>query len=480
MTVADPLLTLTLVEAARGLREGDFTAERYAAALLAQCDSHRGLNAFISLEPDLVRRRARAADIHRRAGRSLGSLHGLPIAVKDNIHARHLPASAGNRALIGFRPANDAAVLKRLGAAGAIVLGKTNLHELSMGWTGNNAGFGAVRNPYDRRRIAGGSSSGTAAAVAARLAPAGLGTDTNGSLRIPAALCGIATLRPSMGRYPSAGIVPLSHTLDVPGPMARTAGDLVLLDGAMTGRGPVKRAASLRGIRIGLARDDHFESLQPEVAIVIEAALRRLADAGAAIVDIGPLGLGDDTTRIAPAVINYEAARSLPSHLSAFATGCSLGDLAAAAGPDVRAIIDERLSSTGGQRISRHRYDEALTLRRRVQDGLRRCFEEHRLSVLAYPTTTVCAPAICRRFVSPAPDVVTAAGTVGARQAFGRNIAAATCAAFPSLVLPAGRSPLGLPVGLEFAAAASCDEALLGLGCALEAALGAIEPPAMD
>src|SRR4029077_11214079 len=170
--------------------------------------------------------------------------------------------------------------------AGAIMLGKTNMHELAFGITSNNAAFGAVRTPYDTQRFAGGSSGGTGAAIAARLAPAGLGTDTGGSVRIPAALNGIVGLRPSLGRYNQEGITPIAHTRDTAGPMARAVCDLVLLDQIVTGdRSPVP-AASLNTIRLGVARGAFYQDLDDEVAQCMENTLTVLRTAGCQIVEV--------------------------------------------------------------------------------------------------------------------------------------------------------------------------------------------------
>ena len=184
----------------------------------------------------------------------MGALHGLPILIKANIATANVPTSAGTPALRDYRPASDAPVVARLFSAGAILLGKTNMHELAYGITSNNGAFGAVHNPYNPALIPGGSSGGNGAAIAARMCPAGLGTDTGGSVRIPAALCGIVGLRPTVGRYSGAGIVPLSRTMDTAGPMARSVEDLVLLDSVITGQNAPVQPAALRGLRLGAAR----------------------------------------------------------------------------------------------------------------------------------------------------------------------------------------------------------------------------------
>ena len=184
---ADPARALTNLSAAaavKAMREGDLKSEDYAAACLAQSERWKALNAFRTLHAATVLEAARAADKKRAMGGSLGALHGLPMAVKDSINTRELPTSNGTPALRDFRPKQDAEVLRPLFSAGAILMGKTNLHELSCGWTSNNQAFGAVLNPYDLRRTPGGSSGGSAAAVAAHVIPVAIGEDTYGSIRV--------------------------------------------------------------------------------------------------------------------------------------------------------------------------------------------------------------------------------------------------------------------------------------------------------
>ena len=226
------LSELTAREVVERLRRGDLSAETYARHVLDQCEAHKDLNAFISLDADQVLSAARQADLLRREGRALGRLHGLPVPVKDSINTRNLPTTSGTEALRNFRPKEDAPLITALTGQGALLLAKTNLMEMSLGWTSNNKAFGAVHNPYDRSRIPGGSSGGSAAAVAARLVPLAVGEDTLGSIRVPAALCGVCGLRPSVGRYPSDGVMPITPRWDAPGPMARNVGDLILFDAA--------------------------------------------------------------------------------------------------------------------------------------------------------------------------------------------------------------------------------------------------------
>lgn len=190
------------------MKAGDITAEAYAAALLARAESLNFLNTLISRDGDQVRKAARSADLLRATGAELGTLRGLPLLLKDNINTVALPTTAGTPGLRNNRPRHDAPVAAALFRAGGILFGKANMHELALGVTSNNSAFGAVRNPYDPSKIPGGIGGGNASAVAARIVPAGLGTDTGGSVRIPAALCGIAGFRPTTGRYPGHDTMP--------------------------------------------------------------------------------------------------------------------------------------------------------------------------------------------------------------------------------------------------------------------------------
>ena len=224
--------------------------------------------------------------------------------VKDSINTLEYPTTGGTPALRHFHPAKDAPVIASLRDAGALVLGKTNLHELSFGYTSNNQAYGAVRNPYDLSRIAGGSSGGTAAAVAARLAPLGISEDTEGSIRVPAAFCGIAGFRPTTGRYPTHGCMPISPLFDQVGPHARNVADLVLFDSVAANDWQKVQPASLQGMRLGVVRDYWFTELDPEVRRLTELAEQDpdqlLADLGRLLnAELASLTARDDGARLA-------------------------------------------------------------------------------------------------------------------------------------------------------------------------------------
>ena len=479
--MSQPLITggelaaLTLADASRALREGEVTAEAYATALLAGHAANRHLNAFISIDPALVLEMARAADLKRATGATLGPLHGVPLAIKDSINTRALPTSAGTRALKGFRPGRDAAVADRLFRAGAILLGKTNLDELSFGWTSHNVTFGATRNPYDPSRIPGGSSGGTACAIAARIAPAGLGADTVGSVRVPAALCGIVGFRPTPGRYPADGIVPIAPTLDTAGPMARSVSDIVLLDRLISGRPLPVAGGSLKNVRLGLS-PMHGADLDESVERRFAQALTRLREAGATIVEAELPELSSRVDMVIAAIRSHEAGPSLSAYLAAHDAPITLPSLIEAAGPAIKGRLQSfvRAHSAGGAAA----YDHVMSkLRPALQSAVRDHFRKHRIAAMVFPTVRMTAPLVTHDVFSPAPEVELRGHKVLPQLAFARNISLASAAGLPALALPAGLGPDGLPVGLELDGPIGEDDDLLRLGLAVEAALGRLPPP---
>lgn len=457
-----PLTDLSLVEAARAIRRGEVTSLAYAEALLERCRAEAELNAFITLEAERVLARARDADRRRSRNLPLGPLHGVPIAVKDNINTAELPTSGGTAALRGHQTQGDATVVARLRRAGAIVLGKTGLHELSMGWTGDNPHFGPVRNPHAADRIAGGSSSGSAAAVAARMTPAALGTDTNGSIRIPAFFCGIVGYRPSIGRYPRGGVMPLAPTLDTVGLMARSAFDVALLDEVLAGPSAVAcEQRPQRRLRIGIAPGYDLALLDEEVGRIFAEAIDRLSAFGIEIVTADIPGLHDLTRGTAATIIASEAPAALQAYLATCAPSVSMAALAAQLGPDIK------LSSARGEN-----YLAAVQCRTRLQEIYRRHFNALRLDALMHPVALMPAPRHGDRRVSPAPDVRINGELTPAGIAYGRNVAPVTLAGGAALVLPAGMTRDRLPVGVSLDAPSGQDAELLQLGITLHPVLG--------
>jgi indoleacetamide hydrolase len=466
------LLDRTAVEAVAGISHGEFSAEEYASALLARCAATRSLNAFITLEPDTVLEAARDCDRKRRAGVRPGGLFGLPIPIKDSISTHEYPTSAGTPALRHFRPQRDAVIVKALREAGALVLGKTNLHELSYGWTSNNAAFGAVRNPYDPTRIAGGSSGGSAAAVAARMAPLGVGEDTNGSIRIPAALSGVCGLRPTTGRYTSDGCVPLTPVFDQVGPFARTIADLGLLDSVLTNDWQPIVAQNLKGIRLGVIRGYYYRDLDPEVERLMDAALKRMQEEGVELIELEFPELAQVHTEITYPAIAHDAPGAIGKYLREYHAGLTFDQLIDQASADIREGF-RAVQPGGSDFVTDAEY--ASVVQQRIP-ALRRQFHERfaraGVSALVFPVT--CVPALP---IAPESNVTIGDRKVSLFTALARNITPTAAAGLPGLVVPAGLTHSGLPVGIELDAPGGSDRTLLALGMTVAGVLGAPLPP---
>ena len=469
---ATDYLNLSATDAARLIREGKISSQELVTALLNQIDAGSDLHAFILVERDSALRAAEDADRRRAQGMRLGPLHGVPIVIKDNIHLAGRPNTAGTPALRGFVPKDTAPVAQALIDAGAIVLGKTNMHELALGITSNNAAFGAVVTPYDKGRFAGGSSGGTAAAIAARMVPAGLGTDTGGSVRIPAALNGIAGLRPTVGRYSQQGITPLSHTRDTAGPMARTVRDLVLLDQVITGdRQPIPMAG-LSGVRLGVVRIPFCQNIDGEVARILERSLEKLRAAGVQLVDVELPDLADLYAKAGPPMAAYEVNADLAVYLAKYQTGLTVRAVVdQVASPDVKRLFETVV--LGDKAISDAVYREAVeTHLPRLRQLYADIFAEQRFDALIFPTTPLPAQPLEQSI-----ETTLNGKTVSTFFTFLANTRPSAFVHLPGLALPMGMTADGLPVGIELDGPVGTDRRLLSVGLALETVLGPVPAP---
>lgn len=290
--------SLTAVELARAVKARELTAVAVWEAFEARIRRFNpALNAFLHVNPQAAAEAA-AIDARVAAGEDPGPLSGVPVAVKDNIVTCGMPTTCASRILEGWVSPYDATVVKKLRAAGAVIAGKTNLDEFAMGGSNENSAFGPVRNPWDLRQVPGGSSGGSAAAVAARLVPLALGSDTGGSVRQPASFCHLHGLKPTYGRVSRHGLVAFASSLDQIGPLARTADDAALLFSVLNGHDP-HDATSLRPealpaapapegrpLRVGVVREFFAEGLDPRVREVVDAALAKWRASGATLVDV--------------------------------------------------------------------------------------------------------------------------------------------------------------------------------------------------
>lgn len=474
---AVPLTDLTIHEASAALRDGTLTSTALVEACLSRIEELKHLNAFVTVDARGALAAAAQADLDRAAGKPLKPLAGIPIVVKDNIHAAGMPCTGGSPALADFVPEHDAPALQKLRDAGAIVLGKTNLHEFAFGATGynpsfNTAGTVGMRNAYDSERIAGGSSSGSATAVGARMSVAALGTDTGGSMRIPCALNGCASLRPSSGRYPREGTIPISTSRDTVGPMARCMSDVALLDALVTGEHALPPVA-LAELRLGVPAEFWF-NLDEETQACAEAALARLGAHGVTLVDIPDAGLFDLNQPIGLPVVLHEARVGMQAYLREQGPGISIEALVEKMNsPDVKAIYEQwvlpaKMPTPQGLVDVEPLYEAAeKTGRAALKQRYQLLYETFAIDALVFPTTTIVAPL--------------ARPEVNEPQTFDRlirNTEPAASAGLACIQLPVGLGrDSGLPVGLELDAPAGSDRRLLAIGIALESVLGRIPAP---
>ncbi|HNV02170.1 MAG TPA: amidase [Vicinamibacterales bacterium] len=445
-----PLHVRTIEELAPLVAARRVSSEELTRACLAEIDARdASLRAFITVTADTALAEARRCDEEAAGGFVRGPLHGMPVSLKDVIDQRGVPTTAASRVRDGHVARQDAPAAARLRAAGAVLIGKTNLHEFAFGTTSDETAYGAVRNPYDPARSPGGSSGGSAVAVVTGMSVASIGTDTGGSIRIPASACGVVGLKPAHGDVPTAGVVPLSWSLDHVGPLARSVADawllyLVLRGDAALARWPLPSRRSIKGLRLGVPRAYFHDVLDDEVRQRFAASLARLRHAGALSADVAlpraPLG---------------PAAYALLSLAEAAAYhAASLGSEPGRYTPKVRLRIEcgRYVLAEDYVRASRARD----VLRRDVDAALAGC------DALALPTLPIPAPPIGAETVEigGAPRPV--------RQMMLRLTQLFNLTGHPAISLPAGRTSAGLPCGFQLVGRPGDTEGLLAIASACE------------
>src|ERR1700754_1154571 len=465
------------VDIVAAVRTKKTTATAVVKAAIERAEQLKDLNAFIFLNKDGAL--AAAAEIDE--GGKSGPLAGLPIVIKDNINSSDMPTSGGTPALHNAQPGSNAPSFQALFMAGAVIIGNTNLHELAFGITSTNLSSfaGPVKNPYDKTRIPGGSSGGTAAAIAAGIVTCGLGTDTGGSTRIPAALTGIVGLRPSVGNggaqrlYNDANkVVPISHTRDTVGPMGRTVADVALLDSVITGT-PLAQAEPLRGKRFGVPAG-FWAGLDRDVENVMKAARQKLEGAGAVFVETDIAGLFEQNAKVSFPVALHEPIDDFTAYLKASEIkDITLADIVAKiASPDVKGAFGAITADAFGAA-----YQDAITVQRpALQKMYADYFRDNNLDGVLFPTTIAPAPLIDP--VKGSGDMsVNGGAPVPTFDTMIRNTDPGSNAGIPGLSLFAGMTPGGLPVGLEIDGPVGSDTRLLGMGMSIEAILGTAPRP---
>jgi aspartyl-tRNA(Asn)/glutamyl-tRNA(Gln) amidotransferase subunit A len=410
-------------------------------------DDNRRLNAFILVTADQARADARRADAELASGHDRGPLHGVPISVKDLIDVAGTPTTAASRVRDGHRAARDAEVIAHLRRAGAVIVGKTNLHEFAFGTTTEESAFGAAANPRDVTRSPGGSSGGSAISVVAGMALASIGTDTGGSVRIPAAACGCAGLKPTFGEVSVDGVVPLSGTCDHVGPLTRSAADASLVYRVCAGAlSPIEitRTSSLSGVRVGVLRDYFCDPLDDGVRAQFEASLDRLRTKGAQIDDDVAIRHAPEIAAVYLTIVFSDAAAYHASTLESMPDRYT---------PPVRTRLEV------GRYILAEDFSRALrgraVLRREVDDAL------VGRDALVLPTLPIPAP------VMGAQTVDVGSHKEPTRSVMLRNTQLFNMTGHPAISLPCGVTPSGMPCGLQLVGRRRETAALvqLAIGC---------------
>lgn len=452
----------SLSTALQQLKEGTTTSNDLVERSLKQIAELKSLNAFITVNTEGAKQTAVDLDEMRTNGDALGPLAGVPMSVKDNIHVAGLPNTAGTAALRNFAPTEDADVIGRLKTAGAVIVGKNNMHELAYGITSDNYTFGAVGNAYHPSYIAGGSSGGTAVAIASGMVSAGLGTDTGGSTRIPASLNGIAGFRPTTGRYPSGGLTRISQTRDTAGPMAKTVADIVILDSVLSGEPVEQPAISLSGLRLGVPRSYFYSDLESTVAARADTVLQMLQDAGVILIEADIPDLAELNEKIGFPLVIFETKQLLEDYAKENIPGGSLQSIIEqVTSPDVIAVME----GVVGGAIPESVYRDALDVfRPQLQQAYSTYFAAHNVDAVIFPTLPLTA-----RPIEGSLETVEFNGTQEPTfPTYIRNTDPASNAGIPALTIPAGLSTQGFPIGMEIDGPQGNDQRLLAIGVAIE------------
>jgi aspartyl-tRNA(Asn)/glutamyl-tRNA(Gln) amidotransferase subunit A len=451
-------MPVTIREAADALRARQFSSVELTTAALGRIGRlNATLRTFITVTAEAALKKAAQADAELAGGRDRGPLHGIPIAVKDLFFTRGVRTTAGSLLYRDFVPDHDAAVVERLERAGAVMMGKLNMHELAYGVTSENPHFGAVRNPWNVEHSPGGSSGGSGAAVAAGMVYAAMGSDTGGSIRIPASFCGTVGLKPTYGRVSRYGAFPLAWSLDHMGPLARSVRDAAMVFDAIAGHDRRDAASSrhpqvetvpevgcsIRGVRIGFAENFFFERLDVDVESSVRGAFARAESLGAVLV---PVRLPDmeAVTAVGRVILLCEASAMMEPQLH------KRGQF----GADVLALLDQ------GRLLAATDYIQAQRLRKKMQREFAAVWRE--VDCLIAPATPTAAPRVGENKVR-----------LGGREEDVRIVATRLVRGFnvlglPSLGMPCGLSVAGLPVGLQIVGPAMEEALILRVGAAME------------
>lgn len=432
-------------------------------------EKQQSLNAFISTDKASAIQQAQYWDKYLLSGKPCPALMGVLIAVKDNIHVEGFPNSAGTPALAHFKPQSSAPIIQKLIDHGAIIVGKTNMHELAFGVTGYNTamhieGVVGIRNAVNPLHIAGGSSSGSAVAVAAGMVPIAIGTDTGASVRLPSALNGCVGFRPTVGRYSQESITPISHTRDTAGPIAHTISDIILIDQLIT-QEPRKKPLQAHQIRLGI-NPYFWNHLDEDVHQQAQIALELLKDAGVEIIPVDMTNLEQLNHAISFPVVIYEGKYDLIQYLKHHHIDLNLESVIdQILSPDVQAlfkqnILPQLIQDQTGQLVPvLPLYEKAMNeARPQLLELYQNTFKAHNLHALLFPTSSIVAPLASEQVSS-----------IENFQTLIRNTDPGSNIGLPGLSLPIGKgAKLQLPIGLEIDGLPHQDSEILAIGVTLE------------
>ncbi len=482
-------VTATATALAAGLQKGTIRSEEIVSGLLDRAERLGRLNVFVQLDAERILDQARDVDRRRQSGEALGPLAGVPVAIKDLICVQGEPTTCGSRMLQSFRPPYDATVIRRLKNAGAILFGKTNMDEFAMGSSTENSAYGPTLNPWDEARVPGGSSGGSAAAVAGSLAPIALGSDTGGSIRQPAAVCGIVGLKPTYGRVSRYGLIAFASSLDQIGPFAHDLADTALILQAISGHDPLDSTsvddavpdypATLdtppESLRIGVVPEFFGEGLDAEVETAVREAIRVYEQAGATIKEVSlphsKAGIAAYYI-VAPAECSSNLARydgTIYGHRAADFSPIYPGEENIA--PLLRMMMVSRAEGFGAEVKRRimlgtfvlsagyadQYYNQALKVRRLIRNDFDTAFRD--VDVLLGPTSPTAAFKLGERTANPLAMYLSDIYTI-----------TANLAGIPGISIPCGMTKSGLPIGLQLLAPAFAEEKLLRIARVFERA----------
>jgi aspartyl-tRNA(Asn)/glutamyl-tRNA(Gln) amidotransferase subunit A len=462
------------------LSAGETSSEEVVQTLLDRSQRAGDLNVFVHLDPEGVLSQARSIDARRKNGEMVGRLAGIPVAIKDVLCVEGEPTTCGSRMLRNFRPPYDATVIAKLRAAGAILFGKTNMDEFAMGSSTENSAYGPTKNPWDHSRVPGGSSGGSAAAVAADLAPLALGTDTGGSIRQPAAVCGVVGLKPTYGRVSRYGLIAFASSLDQVGPFAHDLADTALLLSVIAGPDPHDStsvdepipdySATLNtppeSLRIGVVREFFGEGLDPEVAAAVQEAIQVYKQAGATIKDVSlpHSGYGipayylvassecsSNLARYDGTIYGHRAADFSPKYPGEedlpHLVRMMMASRAEGFGPEVkRRIMLGTFALSAG--YADQYYNKALQVRRKIRGDFDAAFQE--VDVLLGPTSPTPAFKLGERTADPLAMYLSDIYTI-----------TANLAGIPGISIPCGLTKSNLPIGMQLLGAPFAEDKLL-------------------